>query len=66
MFMKELDGKYPSLKICPLYATLPSLQQLEAFSNPPPGTRKVILSTNIAETSVTVRPISLSLSLWYS
>ena len=52
--MKELDGKYPPLKICPLYATLPSLQQLDAFSNPPQGTRKVILSTNIAETSVTV------------
>jgi len=51
---KELDGKYPGLKICPLYATLPSLQQLDAFSNPPPGTRKVVLSTNIAETSVTI------------
>lgn len=27
---------------------------MEAFSSPPPNTRKVVLSTNIAETSVTI------------
>ena len=40
--------------MCPLYANLPQNQQLDAFSQPPPGTRKVVLSTNIAETSVTI------------
>lgn len=33
---------------------MPQNQQMEAFSNPPPNTRKVVLSTNIAETSVTI------------
>ena len=40
--------------ICPLYAKLPPAQQAKAFGPTPPGTRKVILSTNVAETSVTI------------
>lgn len=52
---KQLDGKnYPNLKIFPLYSALPSHQQLEAFKNSPPGMRKLVLSTNVAETSVTI------------
>ncbi|XP_046640656.1 ATP-dependent RNA helicase DHX33-like [Daphnia pulicaria] len=51
---KDLQGKYPNLKVCPLFANLPQNQQMEAFNNPPPNTRKVVLSTNIAETSVTI------------
>lgn len=42
------------MKVCPLYSSLPQNQQLDAFANPPNGTRKVVLSTNIAETSVTI------------
>ena len=52
--LQDLQGKYPLLKVCPLFANLPQAQQMEAFSNPPSGTRKVVLSTNIAETSVTI------------
>ena len=52
--VQDLQGKYPALKVCPLYATLPSINQMEAFNAPGAGTRKVILSTNIAETSVTI------------
>jgi len=48
------------LEICPLFAALPPEQQLKAF-RPPQGprdtTRKVILATNIAETSVTINGI---------
>lgn len=48
------------LEICPLFAALPPEQQLKAF-RPPRGprdtTRKVILATNIAETSVTINGI---------
>lgn len=48
------------LEICLLFAALPPEQQLKAF-RPPRGpratTRKVILATNIAETSVTINGI---------
>jgi HrpA-like RNA helicase len=40
--------------VCPLYAALPSNLQHKAFVPTPRGFRKVILATNIAETSVTV------------
>jgi HrpA-like RNA helicase len=44
--------------VCVLYAALPPDAQLAAFSQKPPGcTRKVILATNIAETSVTIPDI---------
>ncbi|KAL7636351.1 UNVERIFIED_CONTAM: hypothetical protein RMT77_013110 [Armadillidium vulgare] len=45
---------YPILKAFPLYAALPYQKQLQVFSKTPPGERKVIVSTNIAETSVTI------------
>ncbi|XP_031492999.1 pre-mRNA-splicing factor ATP-dependent RNA helicase DEAH10-like isoform X1 [Nymphaea colorata] len=38
----------------PIYAVLPSEQQILAFKPAPHGFRKVILATNIAETSVTI------------
>jgi HrpA-like RNA helicase len=40
------------VEVCPLFAALPPEQQLKAFTPTPPGRRKIILSTNIAETSV--------------
>lgn len=43
-----------SLIIYPLYAALPPEQQLAVFTPTPPDARKVILSTNIAESSVTI------------
>ncbi|XP_047365183.1 ATP-dependent RNA helicase DHX33-like isoform X1 [Vespa velutina] len=52
---KQLDGKgYPPLKVFPLYSALPTHQQLEAFKPAPTGMRKLIFSTNVAETSVTI------------
>ncbi|CAJ1064440.1 LOW QUALITY PROTEIN: ATP-dependent RNA helicase DHX33-like [Xyrichtys novacula] len=50
------DGCSPMVVI-PLYASLPPLQQLRVFQPAPKGCRKVILSTNIAETSVTISGI---------
>uniref|UniRef100_A0A8C5DK58 ATP-dependent RNA helicase DHX33 n=1 Tax=Gouania willdenowi TaxID=441366 RepID=A0A8C5DK58_GOUWI len=50
------DGCSPMVVI-PLYASLPPAQQLRVFQPAPKGSRKVILSTNIAETSVTISGI---------
>eukprot|EP01062_Namystynia_karyoxenos_P043667 TRINITY_DN31979_c0_g1_i1.p1 TRINITY_DN31979_c0_g1~~TRINITY_DN31979_c0_g1_i1.p1 ORF type:complete len:590 (+),score=160.93 TRINITY_DN31979_c0_g1_i1:75-1844(+) len=40
--------------IVPLYAGLPWEKQARAFVPPPEGMRKIILSTNVAETSLTI------------
>jgi hypothetical protein len=45
------------LRVCPLYSSLPYQQQLAAFQPAPDGCRKVILATNIAETSVTINGV---------
>lgn len=44
----------PKMAVCPIYASLPSHQQLAVFAPAPSGSRKVILATNIAETSITI------------
>ncbi|XP_026330689.1 putative ATP-dependent RNA helicase DHX57 isoform X2 [Hyposmocoma kahamanoa] len=44
-------GKY---KLVPLHSTLSSEEQAQVFKKPRPGVRKIVLSTNIAETSVTI------------
>jgi ATP-dependent RNA helicase DHX8/PRP22 len=57
-FSASLPAELPRLFVCPLYAALPPERQIVAFQPPPPGSRKVVISTNIAETSVTVGGIS--------
>lgn len=42
------------MHIVPLYALLPSEKQMQVFQPPPPGTRLVVVSTNVAETSLTI------------
>lgn len=37
-----------------MFATLPSQHQMKVFISAPLGKRKVILATNIAETSITI------------
>ncbi|KAI9739117.1 MAG: putative ATP-dependent RNA helicase dhr2 [Cirrosporium novae-zelandiae] len=49
-----MDPKIPKLLILPLFAALPQTVQQRIFERTPHRTRKVILATNIAETSVTV------------
>ena len=60
--LKEKVEKFPKgvpdLKLCPLYAALPPDLQLMAFEPVNPAIeRKVIISTNIAETSITLRGV---------
>ncbi|EEC48810.1 predicted protein [Phaeodactylum tricornutum CCAP 1055/1] len=51
---KNLGSRIPELIICPIYANLPSEQQAKIFEKTPSGARKVVLATNIAETSLTI------------
>ncbi|MGH0173909.1 UNVERIFIED_CONTAM: hypothetical protein FKN15_009502 [Acipenser sinensis] len=41
-------------KLIALHSTLSSKDQAAAFTVPPPGVRKIVLATNIAETGVTI------------
>eukprot|EP00741_Cyanophora_paradoxa_P023533 tig00021589_g22735.t1 len=52
--MKALGSMVPELIILPVYSALPSEMQTKIFEPPPPGARKVIVATNIAEASLTI------------
>jgi len=54
---KALGTNIRELVVLPIYANLPSDRQAEIFVPAPPGARKVILATNIAETSLTIEGI---------
>ncbi|XP_055921348.1 pre-mRNA-splicing factor ATP-dependent RNA helicase DHX16 [Eupeodes corollae] len=52
--IKRLGSKLKELLVIPVYANLPSDMQAKIFEPTPPNARKVILATNIAETSLTI------------
>ncbi|KAI8953708.1 P-loop containing nucleoside triphosphate hydrolase protein [Xylaria longipes] len=52
--MKALGPNVPELIICPIYSSLPTDIQSRVFEPAPPGARKVVIATNIAETSITI------------
>ncbi|MCJ1482136.1 DEAH-box ATP-dependent RNA helicase prp22 [Schaereria dolodes] len=52
--MKALGPSVPELIILPVYSALPSEMQSKIFDPAPPGSRKVVIATNIAETSITI------------
>lgn len=46
--------KGPTVRVFPLYAQLPQQRQMDVFVPSSSDSRKIILSTNIAETSLTI------------
>ncbi|XP_050915578.1 pre-mRNA-splicing factor ATP-dependent RNA helicase DEAH1 isoform X3 [Lathyrus oleraceus] len=52
--MRGFGTKIADLIICPIYANLPTELQAKIFEPTPEGARKVVLATNIAETSLTI------------
>ncbi|PSC75579.1 pre-mRNA-splicing factor ATP-dependent RNA helicase DHX16 [Micractinium conductrix] len=51
---RGMGSKIGELIIAPIYANLPSDMQAKIFEPTPPGARKVVIATNIAETSLTI------------
>jgi len=62
--LNELDDP-PQLAILPMYSQLPSDLQAKIFQKAPGGIRKVLVSTNIAETSLTVDGIQVVVDAGY-
>uniref|UniRef100_A0A182P4P2 RNA helicase n=1 Tax=Anopheles epiroticus TaxID=199890 RepID=A0A182P4P2_9DIPT len=60
----EIDNA-PALSILPIYSQLPSDLQAKIFHRSSDGTRKCVVATNIAETSLTVDGISYVIDSGY-
>jgi ATP-dependent RNA helicase DHX8/PRP22 len=52
--MKKLGEEAPELIVLPVYSALPAEMQTRIFEPAPPGARKCIIATNIAEASLTI------------
>lgn len=52
--MQSLGDLAPELIVLPVYSALPSEMQSRIFEPAPPGSRKCIVATNIAEASLTI------------
>lgn len=53
----RLLNSVPSLHVLALHASLETKEQKRVFSAAPPGKRKVVVATNVAETSITIDDI---------
>ncbi|CUM64971.1 uncharacterized protein PRCAT00002589001 [Priceomyces carsonii] len=60
-----LGSSIQPMEICPLYANLPPELQSAVFKPTAPNTRKVVLATNIAETSITIDGIKFVIDPGY-
>ncbi|KAL2879399.1 putative ATP-dependent RNA helicase ucp12 [Colletotrichum sp. CLE4] len=48
---------FSSLHVLPLHASLETKEQKRVFTSPPHGKRKIVVATNVAETSITIDDI---------
>lgn len=62
---KDLDNPAP-LMVLPIFSQMPADLQNKIFNKAPPGVRKCIVATNIAETSLTVDGITFVVDAGYS
>ncbi|OQR94373.1 DEAD/DEAH box RNA helicase [Achlya hypogyna] len=53
----RLPATAAKLLVCPIFSAMPREAQMLAFEPAPRGVRKVILATNIAETSITINGV---------
>ena len=63
---KGLGSRIRELSICPIYSTLPSDMQAKIFEPTQEGARKVVLGTNIAETSLTIDGICFVVDIGFA
>ncbi|KAF8158511.1 P-loop containing nucleoside triphosphate hydrolase protein [Crassisporium funariophilum] len=54
LYANQLPGDKPAVLVCPMFAAQEHSQNNRVFLPTPPNTRKCILATNIAETSITI------------
>nr|XP_057913244.1 3'-5' RNA helicase YTHDC2 isoform X2 [Doryrhamphus excisus] len=54
---KRFLGSSQRYQVFTLHSDMPSTEQKKAMKTSPPGVRKIILSTNIAETSITINDV---------
>ncbi|XP_071964340.1 ATP-dependent DNA/RNA helicase DHX36-like [Antedon mediterranea] len=55
--MTQRMFKSRDYRIIPLHSMMPTVNQHEVFQKPPKGVRKIIIATNIAETSITIEDV---------
>lgn len=53
------NGTFKKWHVVPLHSSLPARDQRQIFLPPPKGMRKVVLATNIAETSITIEDCTI-------
>ena len=56
----------PPMQTLPLYGSLPAEKQMRVFGPSDPGVRRMIVATNIAETSLTIPGVSVVIDAGYS
>ncbi|XP_053479622.1 LOW QUALITY PROTEIN: ATP-dependent DNA/RNA helicase DHX36 [Ictalurus furcatus] len=54
LLMADQMFKSDKFVIIPLHSLMPTVNQTQVFKRPPAGVRKIVIATNIAETSITI------------
>ncbi len=54
-----LDRLPPHVRVAPLYGALTPAEQTAAIAPPPPGERKVVLATDLAESALTIQDVRI-------